>query len=293
MADTMIMTPVKEDDPCGEDLRWDMEFMTVMQDFETLFLQEEGGVVEGETAAGGPDAREYLTRVNRLCARTKDLRLLGIRAEVLWRTAGLATFADAMEDLVAASEAWPDPEAGIHPRADEYDGDLGERTAPLTRLLHGLPVLARTVGWRVNPSPEQRQATLETLTGIFDSWTARLEPAFAGDLPSRTEAWSAIRDLMPAAEPAAAESDAPGELAGGAAAFTAAPAPADAWDLVEKAGELMAEQDRHSPAVPVLNLMLIWRSKGLLEIAEAMKPSGLTMEQLLDSIRKQLAAENR
>jgi len=292
MADEMIMTPVKGADPCGEDLRWDMEFMTVMQEFDTVFLGDEEGVVAGASATGDapPDADDYIARVNRLCARTKDVRLLAVRAEALWRSGGLADFGGAMEDLTAVAELWADPAAGIHPRADEFDGDLGERAAPLVKLLNVAPVLARTVGWGREPAPDRRQAVADALKGVFDSWTARLEPAFGDDLPSRNDAWQAIQPLLSGTEALAPDGgDAAGAETVGAVGM-AAPPPADAWDLVQRAGELMATQDRHSPALPLLELLLIWRSKGILEIAEGMKMSGLTMEQLLDSIRKQIAS---
>ena len=296
MADEKIMKPVPGTDPCGEDMRWDMDFMTVMQDFETLFLQDQESVVAGAAAAGGadaPDARDYISRVERLCGRTKDLGLLGVRAEAMWRSEGLAAFAGALEDMVAAAEQWPDPESGIHPRADEYDGDLGERVAPVTRLLNAIPALARSVGWGPRESaPEQRQAARGAFEGVFNSWTARLEPALGDELPSRLDAWNAIRALLPGAEPAAGgEGGEAGAEAAGAAAAAMAPPPADAWELVERAGGLMADQDRHSPALPLLELLLMWRSKGILEIAEGMKTSGVTMEQLLDSVRKQLASK--
>ncbi len=295
MADPAILTPVEGDDPCGEDLRWDMEFMTVMQEFESIFLQDQGSVVEdAATTDDAPEARDFIDRVNGLCTRTKDLRLLGARAEALWRSEGLAAFADALEDMVAAVEEWPDPASGIHPRADEFDGDLAERTAPLSRLLTNVPVVARSVGWGAEPSVEQRQAVAETLKGVFDSWTARLEPAFDRDLPSRNNAWEAIRPMLAGAASAAVEAAAAAEAGGdatGSTAGTPAPPPADAWELIERAAELMATQDRHSPALPLLRLLLVWRSKGILEIAESMKTSGMTMEQFLDSTRKQLAAD--
>ena len=292
MADPAILTPVEGDDPCGEDLRWDMDFMTVMQEFDSLFLQDQGGVVEDAAAADdAPEARDFIDRVNGLCARTKDLRLLGARAEAMWRSAGLAAFADALEDMVAAVEEWPDPASGIHPRADEFDGDLAERTAPLSRLINNAPVVARSVGWGAEPSADERRAAAETLQGVFDSWTARLEPAFGRDLPSRTNAWEAIRPMLAGAAEAAPAAEAGGDGATESTAGAPPPPPADAWDLIERAAELMANQDRHSPALPLLRLLLVWRSKGILEIAESMKTSGMTMEQFLDSTRKQLAAD--
>ena len=49
----------------------------------------------------------------------------------------------------------------------------------------------------------------------------------------------------------------------------------------------MTRQDRHSPALPVLQLLAGWRSFDIVEIADAMKQSGISLEQLLESVKKQ------
>ncbi len=297
MAEESILTPVEGADPCGEDLQWDMEFMTLMQDFDSIFLQDREGAVAGAAATDdAPDAREFLNKVDGLCARTKDLRLLGVRAEALWRSAGLGAFADALEDMAAASEKWPDPDAGIHPRADEFDGDLGERTAPLSRLVNSVPVLARSVGWGGEPPAGERAEAADALKGVFGFWTHRLEETFGRDLPSPTRAWEAIKPLIadvaaaPAADAGQDTAEGGGEAESAGAVAAPPPPPANAWELIERAAELMGTQDRHSPALPLLQLILVWRSKNILEIAEGMKPSGVVFEQFMDSIRNQLAA---
>ena len=104
-----------------------------------------------------------------------------------------------------------------------------------------------------------------------------------GETPSRNAAWEPVRALLGGTEAvAAADGDETAET------FAAA-APADAWDLVQRAAEAMAVQDRHSPALPVLRLLLGWRAKDIIEIADAQRDSGVTLEQLLDSVRNQLA----
>ena len=288
MADNAILAPVEGADPCGEDLRWDAEFMAVMQLFDNLVLGGNAGVVEGESVESSIGAfADVIDRIDQLCERTKDLRLLALRAEAAWRSTGLSAFALALEELVAAAELWPDPATGAHPRADEMDGDLGERVAPLGKLLNVAPSLAATIGWGESPAIEARQHTTSTLQGVFTAWTARLEAAFADDLPSHGDAWNAIRALLPTAGPALEDEE--GAADGGGEAT--APPTVDAWDLIERAAELLSTQDRHSPALPVLHLLLIWRSRGILEIAEGMRKSGLTMEQLLDSVSKQITIQ--
>jgi len=287
LADLKMLAPVEGDDPCGSDLKWDMDFMTVMQQFDILIMQDRGGVVSGESAAeiGAPEFGELVGKIERLSERTRDMRLLAVRAEALWRGAGLGDFASALEELVAVAEKWPDPKTGVHPRADDLDGDLGERTAALRKMLNNIPTLAHTAGWGTDPTFEERQAATAALKRVFDSWNDRLEPAFADDLPYAIDAWNAIRQLFPATG-SGVETGEGSE----ATATTDASAHADAWDLIERAEEALAIQDRHSPALPVLQLLLIWRSKGILQIAEGMKMSGMTMEQFLDSLRQQLEA---
>lgn len=283
MADSAMLTPVEDSDPCGDDLKWDMQFMTLMQEHEALFAQDRGNVVDGQAAStDSGDARDFIAKIQGLCGRTKDLRLLGVRAEALWRSEGLFAFAGAFEDLVAAAELWPDPETGIHPRKDEYDGDLGERVAPVARLLNLMPLLASTIGWgEGNPTLDQRHQAAVSLQAVFDAWSARLEPAFGDELPSPRDAWSAISKLIPASSSAADDQD-------GLEAAAEPQMQEDAWELVERAAELLATQDRHSPALPVLHLLLQWRSKGIMEIVDGMRQSGVTMEQLLESIGRQL-----
>ena len=71
----------------------------------------------------------------------------------------------------------------------------------------------------------------------------------------------------------------------------AEPARTDAWDLVERAAEAMAGQDRHSPALPVLRMLVGWRSLDIIDIAGVLKRSGISLEQLLESINKQQASQ--
>lgn len=289
MSTEVALTPVAEDDPCGPDLRWDPAFQELSHEME-LVADTDDSVLDAElTASDAPSFRDIIAKAEALCARTKDLRVLAIHAEASWRHGGLTAFADSFEALVAVAVAWPDGEAGVHPRADPEDGDLGERGAPLGKLLNSVPVLATTVGWGTTPPPFSAQLEASAkLRAVFDAWTDTLEPAFGLDLPPARDAWRAISPLV--ATETAPEGDDP--ETGDAPERVAAP-PANAWDMIGRAEELMVQQDHHSPAIPVLRMLTLWRSREITEIADLMRPAGITLEQLLESIKQQDAAANK
>ena len=286
MHDTALLHPIPGADPCGADLRWDPEFMTISQALATLGAQAEDAAMNDEPVTVDATVLEVIESSHHaLKERTRDLRLLAMRAEALWIGQGLEAFSLALEDLAAVAEAWPDPHAGVFPRADPEDDDLGERAAPIGKLLHRIPVLGAMVGWGSSaPGPEARHAVAERLHRVFGGWTARLEPAFGRDLPSSTQAWTTLRKLLGDAPPVSVSS---AETAASSEALpTAAGSPrADAWDTLEQALELMLVQDRHSPAVPLLRMVVHWRSLGLLEIAESLRQCGLGLDPLLDALR--------
>lgn len=292
MADPTILNPVSESDPCGPDMRWDPDFGNLEHAFD-MATSSVDDVVDGEPEpAAGDGFKEIIASAGRLCASTKDMRVLALRAEACWRDAGLAAFADALADLVAVAEAWPDPGAGFHPRADEEDGDLSERNAPLSRLVGRIPLLVEVRGWGTPPSPTVQQDVRAALAEIFEGWTSRLEPAFGEDIASPRDAWTALRKLVGDAVPPAPP-EAEGEpAAAGVADVVPVPvvAAANAWDALNHALELMTLQNGHSPAIPVLRLLSTWRDADILEIVEMMRDTGVTLEQLLDAVRKPLDA---
>lgn len=281
-----LLVPVREDDPCGPDLRWDPEFLRLTQALDAAIVSRDDPVVDGERAAS--DTMTFETVVDlagALSRRTKDLRIMAIHAHASWHQGGLVAFADAMAGLVDAVEAWPDHLGGIHPRADEEDGDLGERGASMGKLLNLVPGLASTTGWGGNPEISQRVRTAEMLKDIFDAWSQRLEPAFDRDLPSCIEAWAALRKLLgdvPSTRPESGEPQDAQDALGPPAMQDA-----NAWDTIGRAAELMAEQDHHSPALPILRMLMGWRDLDIIQIAEKMQSSNLSLEQLFDAIRRQ------
>lgn len=128
-----------------------------------------------------------------------------------------------------------------------------------------------------------RFAAGATLRAIFEDWDSRFEPAFGPELPSAREAWAAVQSLIGGQILPPDGTDMTDE----AGLVAMATPTADAWEVIDNAARLMAEQDRHSPALPVLGMLSTWRSQDLIEIAENMKRSGVSLEQLLDSIKKQ------
>ena len=247
---------------------------------------ETTSIVDAEQAmssTSAPAYHEVLEMAETLSSKTKDLRVLAIYAESCWRGQGLPAFAVAMEDLVSVAETWPDPDGGVHPRADEEDGDLGERSAPIGRLLNRIPTLANTIGWGDREDAPQRAEASSGLKDIFDRWDERLGPALGEALPPKGDAWRTLSKILGGGEgaPEAAEAQAEGG--------PGTPHPtANAWDTITRAAELMARQDHHSPALPMLRLLATWRDREIIDISKTMRESGISLEQLFDSIDHQL-----
>ena len=292
MSNPVFVAPIEGEDPCGPDLRWDPQFVEVVQAFDLAKSESGSLVVGGELAsADSPTFKSIIIMVEKLSKKTKDLRLLAMYVEASWYEQGMGGFAESFEDLVVMLETWPHPGEGIHPRADEDDGDLGERNAPLGKLLNAVPFMVSTIGWGKKYSDSDKTGIDATIKGIFNSWTDRLEPAFGRDLPPRGEALKALQKLLVQVVPVAKAKDG-GDSAEATAVVSEAiamaqPAPVDAWDMIAGSAEAMARQDHHSPAIPVLSLLLSWRSLGITEIADGMKASGVSLEQLLESIKRQ------
>ena len=293
---TALTTPVPGDDPCGADVQWDPAMMRLDQMMTAAIAQDEAVVDGDRVTSGSPTFEEIRRMAEELCTRTKDVRVLAIFAEACWHDRGLASFAEAMETLVVVAETWPDPDSGVYPRADADDGDLSIRAAPLGKLLYRVPSLAQTVGWGgERPESPHRRTTGTLLRGVFEAWQTRLEPAFGPRLPVRRDAWAALQPFVAEAGGAPEQEAAPDVVAGDgsdAPVSVALPEAADPWDLIDRAAMRMTVVDRHSPALPILRLLASWRDVGIIEIADAMKASGLSLEQLLESIKAQTEANS-
>ena len=278
----MFLEPISELDPCGPDLRWDAEFLALDNALAAAATQGAASVVEGEVVETSERAYDdVVARATALSAKTKDIRVLAIYAEASWRLGGLVAFADAMEGLTSVVEQWPGARDGLHPRADELDGDLGERAAALGKLLNQIPTLVAMVGWGGHAGDGERVNCAATLKGVFGAWAERTEAAFEADLPSTGDAWRSLQRLVGRVGATDADPDAEATLEDFGRPTL------DTWDLIDQALERMAEQDHHSPALPLLRLLSSWRSLGIIDIVDRMKASGVTLEQLMESVKRQ------
>ena len=284
MPNTIILEPVTEHDPCGPDLRWDAEFLALMDAFTAAEAGGAASIVEGELVeSSGHAFDDVVDRAVALSARTKDVRVLAVYAEASWRQAGLATFADAMAELVTVQERWPGATHGVHPRADESDGDLGERAAALGKLLNRIPALVATIGWSTDTDTGDHYECVARLKSVFGAWNERLHGAFGNQLPSPGVAWQGLQRLL------GSDATTPDSSERGSDPQCITPArSADAWDLIDQALDRMTEQDHHSPALPLLRLLSTWRSLGIIEIVDGMRGSGVTLEQLMESVKRQV-----
>lgn len=282
MSDSPLLTPVSEEDPCGPDLRWDADFLTLVDAMEAAVSAGDETVVDAQVVASTSEVsfEDIIDDAAKLLAKKKDLRLFAIHAEASWRQSGLAGFAATFESMAGAMEAWPAPDDGVHPRADEFDGDLGERAGALGRLVNRIPVLAATVGWGATPADRRLEAAT-LLRGVFGSWETRLGDALGTEVPASSDAWRGLQTLIEGLE--ASEPPAAGE-ADDAVSASFQPVSVDAWDLIDRAVEQMALQDHHSPALPILRMLASWRSLGIVGIVDGMKTSGVTLEQLMESV---------
>ena len=105
--------------------------------------------------------------------------------------------------------------------------------------------------------------------------------ALGSSLPSVTDAWVALRPFAPSV---AEDIDEATEMAQDEDTPTLART-VDPWELLERAEELMQVSAPHSPALPVLRMLLRWREKDIIDVMVAMRGAGLTLEQLLEAIR--------
>lgn len=283
MPNPKILEPVEGEDPCGPDLQWEQDFIQLKQDFEAAKIQgADAAIIDGQLASTAQlDFEDILSAAEDMCQRTKDLRILAIYVEASWLENGLKGFVETLEDTLTAIETWPDPKEGIWPRADEDDGDLGERVASLGRLMSRVPFLVNTVGWGATmPEITERKEVSTAAKALFIGWDDRLATPFENNPPSILDAWKAVQKITDDDHGGAVE-------AGGAKAAPSDAVSGDAWDLVERAAEVMALQDRHSPALPMLRLISTWRAFGITDIADKMKTSGVSLEQLLESVKRQ------
>lgn len=110
-----LLADVAADNPCGDDLEYDPEFVALERDARPIPEQ-----VMGKAVAPGrePDWLAIRRGALALFSRTKDLRVAMLLVRSLLNTAGLAGLRDGLTVLVRlVAERWD----GVHPRLDPDD----------------------------------------------------------------------------------------------------------------------------------------------------------------------------
>ena len=289
-----MLEPVSVDDPCGPDLRWEPEVLQLQTSLSMLLADDDPAVVGARTASGPVTADDVMRTTSGLLRRTKSIFIMGVQAQARWVRDGLGGYAEAMEQLVLSVEAWPGPHDGIHPRADLEDGDLGERASAFARVVADAPHIAATIGWGRLEDPILRGHAAAALSDLFTQWSSRLAGALGDEPPPDAQAaWRAIRTIR-GFEQSLAESGAtdPGATVDSDAPSAHSPPSAsrDAWQLLAIAAERMQEQSPHSPAVPMLQLVLRWQGMDLAQISETSRNANgqMGIDQMMDWAKKQL-----
>ena len=291
-----MLEPVTADDPCGPDLRWEPEVLQLQTSLSMLLADDDPAVVGARTASGPVTADGVLRTTTGLLRRTKSVFIMGVQAQAHWVRDGLGGYVEAMEQLVLSVEAWPGPHDGVHPRADLEDGDLGERASAFARVVADVPHIAATIGWGRLEDPTLRAHAAAALSDLFSQWSSRLAGALGDEPPPDAQAaWRAIQAIRGFEQSLAERGGvAPGPISDedSASRTSLARASRDAWELVALAADRMQEQSPHSPAVPMLRLVLGWQGMDLAQISQASRDANgqMGIDQMMDWAKKQIAA---
>ena len=297
------LDPVSEETPCGGDIRWDADVIALSGKFSRLLAGDDAqSIVSSGTPEGAQvTSAELVRETAAMLMRSKNIEIASVHAIARWMDEGLEGFADAFEGVVTMVSKWPDPRTGIYPRADEDDDtDFDERRAAFGKGLRVAPTVAASHGWGRTEGTQARTRTVQRLEAIMANWRESTAPALGGDAVRLDEFWRAIRAIEgygeirarrgqdadvdeDAADP---ESEEHGATDSAPGAEPSARKKRELWDLVAEAAERMANEQPHSPAAVLLSLAMAIRDKSLIEIAQAMKASGVTLEQFLEAARK-------
>ena len=112
-----LAQPISEDQPCGEDLEYDLDFQKMETMMQSSAEQEYGDTV---IAASGPDWKGVRELTGELLGRTRDIRVLTYAALSDLHLSGLGAFSESLEALnVCIENFWDD----IYPLLDADDDD--------------------------------------------------------------------------------------------------------------------------------------------------------------------------
>ena len=112
-----LVKALGDDEPSGEDLEYDPEFLELERKAK---LKDDDVIGDVVVAAEEPDWREVKKIALTLFERTRDLRVAAYLSKAVLRTDGLEGFASAVKLIsTLLEELWP----SLHPELDEDDDD--------------------------------------------------------------------------------------------------------------------------------------------------------------------------
>jgi len=138
--DTLV-APFDGDNPCGEDLEYDPDFV----ELETLAKSKDEQQVGDSVIAGeAVDFNDVGKRALELLGRSKDIRIAVILAEAVLHTEGFDAFGTVMEYLDRVLDQYWD---NVHPMLDADDDDDPTMRVNAVRGLGGANTMLRAVRW--------------------------------------------------------------------------------------------------------------------------------------------------
>ncbi|MCW7540742.1 type VI secretion system protein TssA [Aquabacterium sp. A7-Y] len=184
----VLLAPVSESSPCGDDLEYDAQFMALEQAARGKAEQQFGDTV---VAAEEPDWGEVIDTATALLLRTKDLRIATYLARGLARTGGPAGLGRGLELLHGLCERYWDQ---LYPQLDADDGfDPIMRMNALAPLAHPEAGLREL---REGPCVRTRGGAISVKQ--IEYALALVEPPAGQALPSEQEILSAFREAAAA-----------------------------------------------------------------------------------------------
>jgi type VI secretion system protein ImpA len=132
-----LLAPIGEASPCGDDLEYDADFMTLVAAARGKPEQQFGDTV---IPAVEPEWREVGEKAEGILRRSKDVRVAVLLLRASARTQGVAGFCAGLQLLNGLLDTFWE---GIHPKLDADDGN-----DPTMRLNALAPLTDETMGLR-------------------------------------------------------------------------------------------------------------------------------------------------
>ncbi|WKB53793.1 type VI secretion system protein TssA [Eleftheria terrae] len=184
----VLLAPVSESSPCGEDLEYDAQFMALEQAARGKAEQQFGDTV---VAAEDPDWNVVIDSATELLGRTKDLRVATYLARGLARTAGPVGLGHGLELLHGLCERYWDQ---LYPQLDPDDG-----YDPIMRMNALAPLAHPEAGLKeLRESPCVRTRGGAITVRQVEYALALAEPPAGQPAPSEQEVLAAFREAAAA-----------------------------------------------------------------------------------------------